>query len=62
MTNGSSWKWDEKVQKAFLNLKKISIVASVLGHPDPSKAYIPEKDASNVRVRAVLFQLQDAQS
>lgn len=33
--------------------------APVLGYPDSNKIYVPDTDANNLRVRAVLSQIQD---
>ncbi|XP_064595186.1 uncharacterized protein LOC135461855 [Liolophura sinensis] len=51
--------WDESCNKAFNELKKKISSAPILGHPDFTKPYILEVDASNLGLGAVLSLDQD---
>ena len=52
----SPWSWGEEQQQAFEKLRKSLTEAPVLRHPDFSKPFTVETDASGVAVGAVLMQ------
>lgn len=48
--------WSEEAEAAFFKLKSLFTSASIFSHPDPSRHFIVEVDASNTGVGAVLSQ------
>lgn len=52
------WTWKEEQQKAFDKLKEKLCTAPVLVHPDSSKPFMVETDASNYAYGAILSQEQ----
>ncbi|KAI4887888.1 hypothetical protein NFI96_000720 [Prochilodus magdalenae] len=54
--NAKGLKWTPQAESAFADLKQRFITAPLLKHPDPSKPFVVEVDASNVGVGAVLSQ------
>ncbi|KAI4885455.1 hypothetical protein NFI96_014403 [Prochilodus magdalenae] len=54
--NAKSLKWTLQAESAFADLKQRFTTAPLLKHPDPSKPFVVEVDASNVGVGAVLSQ------
>ncbi|CCO35513.1 Retrotransposable element Tf2 155 kDa protein type 1 [Rhizoctonia solani AG-1 IB] len=54
-----TWKWTEKEQEAFDNLKRAITEAPVLAHADPDKPYFLETDASGAALGSVLSQQQE---
>ncbi|KAJ0068821.1 hypothetical protein NL108_011442 [Boleophthalmus pectinirostris] len=56
------FQWTPEAEGAFNKLKGLFTTAPVLIHPDPSKQFIVEVDASNVGVGAVLSQRSDSDS
>lgn len=55
----SKFIWDEKCNNSFLALKKSLTSSPTLLHPDPSKPFIVECDASNYAIGAILSQRDD---
>ena len=53
------WIWTEAQQEAFDALKKAFTTAPVLAHPDPSKPFIIEADASKYAYGGILSQKDD---
>ena len=51
--------WDNKCENAFQELKNRLTTAPVLIHPDPSKPFIVECDASNYAIGGILSQKDD---
>lgn len=51
--------WTEQAKTAFETLKRCLISAPVLTHPDFSKPYCIQSDASNTGIGGVLFQIDD---
>ena len=54
-----TWKWETPQQQAFSNLKRRVTEEPVLTHPDPTKQYTLEVDASGYALGAVLSQKKD---
>lgn len=54
-----TWKWEKEQQEAYEVLKAAMLSAPVLAHPDPTKQFLLETDASNVAYGAVLSQQQE---
>lgn len=50
------FKWTPELDKVFTRLKTLFTTAPILSHPDPTKQYIVEVDASDSGVGAVLSQ------
>ena len=50
------FKWNDKCEKSFQELKKKLTSAPILMHPDTSKQFIVECDASNFAIGAILSQ------
>ena len=50
------WKWEDKHQQAFDELKKELLRASLLGYFDPTKRLIIKTNASDHTIAAVIFQ------
>jgi len=50
------FKWDEKCENAFNELKKRLTSTPLLRHPDPQKPFIVECDASNYAIGSILSQ------
>ena len=55
----SWWSWGANEQKAFDTLKRALTEAPVLAHPDPSRQWTVQTDASLYAIGAVLSQKQD---
>ena len=55
----ASWKWTEKEQRAFEQLKDSLINAPLLAYPDFTKSFKLEVDASLEGLGAILYQKQD---
>jgi hypothetical protein len=53
---GRKYLWDYNCQNAFQNLKDRLISAPILGHPDFTKPFILDTDASKDAIGAVLSQ------
>ena len=53
------FKWDEKCQNSFENLKQLLVSAPILGYPKDSGTFVLDTDASDVGLGAVLSQIQD---
>ena len=53
--------WSDQCQEAFERLKKKMVEAPVLAHPDFSKPFIIDTDASDAAIGAVLSQIIDGQ-
>lgn len=51
-----SFKWNVEAEEAFQELKGRFISAPILVHPDPSRQFVVEVDASDIGVGAVLSQ------
>ena len=58
LRQGIEWKWQEKQQTAFAQVKELLQSADLLVHFDPEKELILACDASNYRVAAVLSHKQ----
>lgn len=56
---GKSFVWDAKCQESFDTLKSHLTSAPILAHPDFTKDFILDTDASNEAIGAVLSQLND---
>lgn len=56
------FKWTPEAQAAFKQLKTLFTSAPILKHPDPALAYVPEVDASENAVGAILSERQVAKS
>ena len=52
--------WTDAAQNSFDLLKKSFTTAPLLAHPDPTRPYILETDASDYAISAVLSQYSDA--
>lgn len=52
------WSWKEEQQNAFDQIKKVITSSPILVHPDPSKPFMVECDASDYAIGAVLSQKQ----
>ena len=50
------WKWETPQQQAFETLKRRVTMEPILIHPDPTKQYTLEVDASGSALGAVLSQ------
>lgn len=50
------FRWSPEAETAFITLKDFFISAPVLSHPDPSRQFVVEVDASDTGVGAVLSQ------
>ncbi|KAK7891460.1 hypothetical protein WMY93_023423 [Mugilogobius chulae] len=50
------FKWSTEAETAFTTLKRLFISAPVLSHPDPSRQFVVEVDASDSGIGAVLSQ------
>lgn len=48
--------WNPAAETALTQLKTVFTIAPILKHPDPSKVFIVEVDASEMAVRAILSQ------
>lgn len=59
LRSGQKWKWEEKQQKAFDDLKSRMITAPVLRMPDFNMPFILSTDASEVGLGAVLSQKEE---
>ncbi len=55
------FRWGEKQEQDFINLKDALCKAPVLAYPDPNAPYIVDTDASNLAIGAVLSQVQDGE-
>ncbi|CCO31575.1 Retrotransposable element Tf2 155 kDa protein type 2 [Rhizoctonia solani AG-1 IB] len=55
----TTWKWTEREQAAFEELKQAITMAPVLAHADPDKPYFLETDASGAALGLVLSQQQE---
>jgi len=55
---GVRWQWTQEVQQAFDHLKQRLMEAPILAYPDSAKEYIPDTDASDHSMGAVLSQVQ----
>ena len=53
------WKWENPQQHAFTDLKRCVTEEPILAHPDPTKQYTLEVDASGYALGAVLSQRGD---
>ena len=53
------WKWEGKEEEAFQKLKKAVTQEPVLAHPDPSKGYVLETDASGTTISVILSQVKE---
>ncbi|KAF8759706.1 hypothetical protein RHS01_02083 [Rhizoctonia solani] len=53
------WKWEEREQEAFQNLKDAITNAPVLCHADPAKPYFLETNASGAALGSILSQRQE---
>ena len=53
------WSWGTPQQQAFTNLKRRVTSEPILTHPDPTKQYVLEVDASGYALGAVLSQKGD---
>ena len=53
------WNWGKPQQQAFANLKRRVTDEPILAHPDPTKQYVLEVDASGYALGAVLSQRGD---
>lgn len=56
LRKGKTWKWDEKEQEAFENIKNKFIDTIMLHHPDFNKPYYLQTDSSGVGLAGVLYQ------
>ena len=56
---GNPWKWGEPKNQAFEEIKGAFLQQLVLVHPDPTKPYFLETDASGVAMGAILSQQQE---
>lgn len=52
----NEWNWTKEQQRAFEKVKLVLTNAPILAHPDFSKTFILETDASNFQIGAVLLQ------
>lgn len=59
LKKGNPWRWGEKEEKGFLNIKQQFIKDVVLIHPDPKRSFILETDASNHGIGSVLYQTME---
>ncbi len=55
------FRWGDKQELAFINLKDALCKAPVLANLDPDVPYIVDTDASNLAIGAVLSQVQDGE-
>ncbi len=55
------FKWGDKQEQAFINLKDALCKAPVLAYPDPDVPYVVDTDASNLAIGDVLSQVQDGE-
>jgi hypothetical protein len=53
---GRKYPWDDNCQNVFENIKERLISASILGHPDFTKPFILDTDASKDAIGAALSQ------
>ena len=56
---GKSFIWTKQCQEAFEKLKRCLISAPILAHPDFTKSFILDTDASNEAIGAILSQVDD---
>lgn len=59
MSTKNSWKWKEKHQRAFHDLKEIFIKCVCLRHYLPNKKFHVQADASDMGICGILFQIND---
>ena len=59
LTKKKGFKWNEDAQNAFENLKSVLTTAPFLAHPNCSKPFLLQCDASTVGVGGLLAQLDD---
>jgi hypothetical protein len=52
------WKWEEKEQRGFDDIKQAIAQEPILAHPNPDEPYILETDASGVAMGSILSQRQ----
>lgn len=57
-TENVTFVWDDKCETAFSTLKKLLFSAPILAYPKRNDAVIPNTDASNYGMGAVLSQIQ----
>jgi hypothetical protein len=55
----NKWEWGESEQRSFEAIKEAICQRPVLAHPDPSKPYYLETDASGAAMGAILNQRQE---
>jgi hypothetical protein len=55
----AKWEWGDKEQESFGAIKEAICQRPVLAHPDPSKQYYLETDASGAAMGAILSQRQE---
>ncbi|KAG9103194.1 hypothetical protein FRC06_011819 [Ceratobasidium sp. 370] len=56
---GKAWKWEEREQEAFQQIKEAIAREPVLVHPDPKQPYILETDALGVAMGTILSQRKE---
>ncbi|KRX39366.1 Retrovirus-related Pol polyprotein from transposon 17.6 [Trichinella murrelli] len=56
---GEKWQWGPRQEGAFTTLKSLLVSTPILGHPDFSRPFVQDVDASDAAIGAVLSQTME---
>ncbi|KRX76089.1 Transposon Tf2-9 polyprotein [Trichinella sp. T6] len=56
---GEKWQWGPRQEGAFTTLKNLLVSTPILGHPDFSRPFVQDVDASDAAIGAVLSQTME---
>ena len=59
LKKGVKWSWDDKIERAFQEIKTLFCSSALLNYPDIKKPFHLQTDASDLALGAVLFQLHE---